>query len=79
LRLVPGLVDLALVIDFLLNVELDFHLRLLRTPAVATNFSPVFVIVFRICDSRIWQLNMGNLKVILRVTGSMCADKKTVG
>lgn len=29
LRLVPGLVDLTLVINFLDNVELDFHLRLL--------------------------------------------------
>lgn len=29
LRLVPGLVDLTLVINLLDNVEFDFHLRLL--------------------------------------------------
>ena len=79
LRLVAGLVDLPLVINFLNDVELDLHLGLLRAPAIPTDLSPVFVVILRVWNIGVWELHMGDLKVILRFPGSMRANQKTVG
>lgn len=78
LWLIAGLVDLPFVINLLENVELDLHLGLLRASAVTTDLSPVFIIIFRVGNIRVGELDIGNLKVVLRFTSSVCADQKTV-
>jgi hypothetical protein len=77
--LVSGLVDLALVVDLLNDVELNFHLGLLGTSTVAANLSLVFIIILRIGDIGVRKLNVRDLQVILRFTSGMCANQKTMG
>ena len=47
LRLIPGLVDLALVIDLLYDLELDLHLGLIlcSTASMSSNLPLLFIIV----------------------------------
>jgi hypothetical protein len=77
--LVAGLVDLALVVDLLNDVEFNFHLGLLGTSTVAANLSLVLIVVIGIRGIGVRKLNMRNLKVILRFASGMCANEKTMG
>lgn len=63
LWLVPGLVDLAFVVDLLHNVELYFHCRrlLARPSSMATNLFSVFIIVCSVWRHRFGQLYLGDL------------------
>jgi hypothetical protein len=76
--LVAGLVDFSLVINLLHNVELDFHGRLLRATPIATDLAPVLIIVIRVGSIGIWELDMGNLKVVLSITSSVGANKQAM-
>jgi hypothetical protein len=76
--LIASLVDFSLVINLLNNVELDFHGRLLRATSIATNLALVFIIIIRVGGIGIRELNMGNLKVVLSITGSVSADEQAM-
>lgn len=78
LWLVTRLVDLALVVNFLDNVEFDLHLRLLGTPTIASNFTFLLVVIIGIRGIGIGKLHMGNLEVIRRIIGGMCSDQEAM-
>lgn len=67
------------MINLLNDVELDFHLRLLGAPAIATNLTLVLVVILGIRDIGVGKLDMCNLKVVLGITSSVRADQKTMG
>lgn len=77
LRLVSGLVDFALVIDLLDDMEFDFRLRcLLRgSAAVSTDFFSFLIVVCRVRRDRLRKLYMSYLKIILSFTGGMSANQ----
>ena len=78
LWLVAGLVDLALVIDLLYNVEFHLHGRrfLARSFSVTTNLFAFFIVVGGVRGHRLWELYVSNLEVILGFVRSMCANKQ---
>lgn len=45
---------------------------------MATDLSPVLVVLFWIWNIGVWKLHVGDLKVILRFTSSMRANEKTM-
>lgn len=75
LRLIPRLVDFALVVDLLHNVELDFHGRPFGAAAVAPDFSAFIVVVIGVRGSGIRKLYVSNLQIILSITRSMRAEQ----
>lgn len=78
LRLIPGLVHFAFMVNLLNNIELDFHLAFFRSSAIAANLASLFIIVLGIRCIVVRQLYMGNLQVVLSVTGSMGTDQKAM-
>ena len=78
LRLIPGLVDLAFMVNLLNNIKLDLHLGLLGPATVASNLALVLVVILRV--GRIWigELDVGNLEVVLGITSGMGADEKAM-
>lgn len=79
LRLIPSLVDLALMVNLLDNVELDLHLRLLRASTIASDLPFLVIVVVRVRNIGIGKLHMGNLKIIGSFSGSMRANQEAMG
>lgn len=67
LRLVSRLVDFALVVNLLHNIELHFHRALLGAATVATNFPALFIVVFGFWVIRIGKLYVRNLQVVFGI------------
>lgn len=80
LWLVAGLVDLALVIDLLYNVELHLHCRrfLACSFSVTTDLFAFFIVIGSVRGDRFGELYVSNLEVVLGFVGSMCADEQSV-
>lgn len=77
LRLVPGLVDFSLMINFLHDVEFDFHGRLLAT-AVAANFAFLFIIILDCWDSWIGKLYLSYLEIVLGAVRCVSAEEESM-
>lgn len=78
LRLIPGLVDLTLVVNLLDNVELDLHLGLFGSATVATNLSFVLIIILWVRCIGVRKLDMGNLEVVLSIASGMGTNQKAM-
>ena len=66
LRLVPRFVDLTWVINLLLDVHFDCRLFARRRVSITADFSSLFVVVMGVGCNVFGQLNVGNLKIVLR-------------
>lgn len=78
LRLVSRLVDLARVIYPLFNIELNRRLLARCRIAITANFSALLVIVKGVRGRVLWQLDLGDLQVVLRTVGSMSTNQESV-
>lgn len=81
LRLVPGFVDLSLMVDLLDNVKLHFHISPLLSHAAAmtADFFPFFVIICYIRSDRFWKLNMSDLKIVLSLARGVSTNQESMG
>lgn len=78
LWLVASLVDLALVINLLHNVELHFHGwgLLARSSTMAPNFFRLFIVIRDVWGDRFRELYMSNLQIILGFVGGVSTNKQ---
>ena len=81
LRLIASLVDLAFVINLLDNCKLHFRRRRLlsRTASISSDLFSFLIVVLGFWCGKVRQLNVGNLKIILRLARSVCAKDESMG
>lgn len=78
LWLISSLVDFSGMVNLLFNGHLDRSLLAIRRTAVATDFSPLLVVIVRVCCDILWQFNIGDLEVVLGVVGGVRAYEQSV-
>lgn len=74
LGLVTGLVDLTGMVDLLDDVHLDGS----RLAAVTANLATILIVVIGVRLGRLWDLDLGNLEVVVGAGRGVSADQKAM-